>query len=178
MLNFFCSHPVPLLTTIRYCSIVVNQSEGHFYPMVLTEVEELDLPQDPCNEEEKVQFSGHPIFMDYLLFQNDCRFQACVSESMTRILGCKSQSGNHWPVTQLHPPTHYGLTVQASFKVSTFLSCRLPERTIDSRPRFPPWRWKGLENWPDVWSLAITGSRVDMIRKSSSDYLFIWYLTF
>ena len=40
-------------------------------------------------------------------------------------------------------------------------SCNLPENTSDSRLRFPTWRWKGLENWLDVWSLVITGSRIE-----------------
>ena len=41
--------PVALPTLFRTVAVV----ENHFYPMVLTVVEELNVPQDPCNEDEK-----------------------------------------------------------------------------------------------------------------------------
>ena len=33
-----------------------NNFDSHYYSLLLTEVEELNLPQDPCNEDEKYNF--------------------------------------------------------------------------------------------------------------------------
>ena len=47
-------NPVDLPTLSR--SVVVDKSENHLYLMIMVEVEELNLPQDPCNEDEKYNF--------------------------------------------------------------------------------------------------------------------------
>ena len=57
--RFFTLNYIPVAFPAVSRSFVVNKSESHFYPMVLTEVEELNLPQDPCNEDEKYNFQVH-----------------------------------------------------------------------------------------------------------------------
>ena len=53
---FFTLNYIPVAFPALSRSIVVNKSESHFYPIVLAEVEELNLPQDPCNEDGKYNF--------------------------------------------------------------------------------------------------------------------------
>ena len=50
-----------------------NSSFNHFNSIVLTEVEELDLPEDPCNTDP------------------DYNFRACVSNSLSRRVGCRTR---------------------------------------------------------------------------------------
>ena len=51
--------------------------------MVMTEVEELDLKEDPCEKDEEYNFQVKA----YIRIGNSF-LQACVSESITRILEC------------------------------------------------------------------------------------------
>ena len=50
-----------------------NTTLSHYYRLALTEVEELDLPADPCNPDP------------------DYKFQACVKESLSSQVGCRSR---------------------------------------------------------------------------------------
>ena len=54
--RFFTLNYIPVAFPALSRAIVVNKSESHFYSMVLVEVEELNLPQDPCNEDGKYNF--------------------------------------------------------------------------------------------------------------------------
>ena len=54
--KFFTLNFIPLGLPALQGQLIVNNSESHFYPTVMTEVEELNLPQDPCNKDEKYDF--------------------------------------------------------------------------------------------------------------------------
>ena len=54
--RFFTLNYNPVALPTLFHTVVVNKYGSHYYPMVLTEVEELDLPQDPCNKDEKYNF--------------------------------------------------------------------------------------------------------------------------
>ena len=64
-----------------------SNSERIWYPIFLTEVEELNLPQDPCNEDEKYNFQVFTLFLAVSKITQD--FKACMSKSLTEIVGCK-----------------------------------------------------------------------------------------
>jgi len=69
--KFFAINWIHLTIPALHESILVNKTANRWYPIVMTEVEELNLPQDPCNGGEEYNF------------------QNCVSESITQLLGCK-----------------------------------------------------------------------------------------
>ena len=54
--TFFTLNFNPVAFSVLSRLVLVNKSASHYYPMVMTEVKELDLPQDPCNEDEKYHF--------------------------------------------------------------------------------------------------------------------------
>ena len=54
--RFFTLNYIPVAFPALQRTLVVNKSESHFYTMVMTEVYELDLTQDPCDEDEKYDF--------------------------------------------------------------------------------------------------------------------------
>ena len=84
--RFFTLSWISVAFPFLYQTVVVNRIESHFYEMVLTEVHELDLAQDPCNEDKKYIFQ---VFILLSVMSKLSRFQACVSKSITTILGCK-----------------------------------------------------------------------------------------
>ena len=47
---------IPVAIPALHESILVNKTANHFYPILMTEVEELNLPQDPCNDGEEYNF--------------------------------------------------------------------------------------------------------------------------
>ena len=51
--KFFAMTWMPWATPALQESISVNKTANHYYPIVMTEVKELDLPQDPCNDGEE-----------------------------------------------------------------------------------------------------------------------------
>ena len=59
-----------------------NSSGNYYYRISLTEVEELDLPEDPCN--------GDPGY----------NFQACVKRSLSSQVGCKTK-WDKWSKTEM-----------------------------------------------------------------------------
>ena len=60
---------IPALTEI----IFVNKTVKHYYPIVMAEVKELDVPQDPCNDDEEYDFQvGNMIIM--LFVRSDVLF--------------------------------------------------------------------------------------------------------
>ena len=54
--RFFILNYIPVALPTIFRVFVVDKTESHFYPMIMTEVEELNLPQDPCNKDEKYDF--------------------------------------------------------------------------------------------------------------------------
>jgi hypothetical protein len=50
-----------------------NETKSYYYGLALTEMEELDHPEDPCNPDQ------------------DYNFQACVKESLSRQVGCRTK---------------------------------------------------------------------------------------
>jgi hypothetical protein len=50
-----------------------NETRSHYYGLALTEMEELDIPEDPCNPDP------------------DYNFQACIKESLSRQEGCRTR---------------------------------------------------------------------------------------
>ena len=56
--EYFVSNTNPVgLPTLRL-KLNPNQTFNHFYRLALTEVEELDLPEDPCNTDLEYNFHG------------------------------------------------------------------------------------------------------------------------
>ena len=51
--RFFTLNWIPVAFPALYRTIAGNK---YYYSLLLTEVEELNLPQDPCNEDEKYNF--------------------------------------------------------------------------------------------------------------------------
>ena len=68
MLN---DNPVAFPTIIKIFN--PNKTFNNLYRIALTEVEELDLPEDPCNTDP------------------DYNFQACVRESLSSQVGCRTK---------------------------------------------------------------------------------------
>ena len=69
--NFFIVNLNLLSLPTIYKRLNPNTTTSHFYQFSLTEVEELNLPKDPCNEDKS-----------YL-------FQACIKKSISEKFGCK-----------------------------------------------------------------------------------------
>ena len=86
--RFFTLNYIPVALPMLHCAASVNTTESHYYTMIATEVEELNLPQDPCNEDETYNFQ---VFILLLAIPKLSESQACVSKSITDILGCKSK---------------------------------------------------------------------------------------
>ena len=63
----------PIFSIERLPEINPNTSDNFFYYPIMTEVEELDLPEDPCNPDP------------------DYNFQACVRESLSSQVGCRTK---------------------------------------------------------------------------------------
>ena len=71
--NYFIVNENPAGLPSVMLKLNPNSSGNYYYRIALTEVEELDLPQDPCNVDP-----------NYI-------FRACVKESLSRKVGCKSK---------------------------------------------------------------------------------------
>ena len=86
--RFFTMTSIPVALPALKRQILVNTTESHFYALVMTEVEELELAQDPCNNAEKYNFQ---VFLYFFVFPVPALSgsQACVSKSITDILGCQ-----------------------------------------------------------------------------------------
>ena len=54
--KFFAMTWIPMAVPALHDSILVNKTANHYYPIVMAEVKELDLPQDPCNDGEEYNF--------------------------------------------------------------------------------------------------------------------------
>ena len=54
--RFFTLSSIPDALPALKRQILVNKTESHFYTLVMTEIEELDIAQDPCNNDEKYNF--------------------------------------------------------------------------------------------------------------------------
>ena len=54
--RFFTLNYIPVAFPALQRTLLVNTTESHFYAMVMTEVDELDLAQDPCNQDKEYNF--------------------------------------------------------------------------------------------------------------------------
>ena len=54
--RFFTLNWIPVAFPALARTVAGNKLDSFFYSLLLTEVEELNLPQDPCNEDEKYNF--------------------------------------------------------------------------------------------------------------------------
>ena len=54
--QFFTRNYIPVTLPTLQRTIIVNTTESHLYTVISTEVEELNLPQDPCNRDETYNF--------------------------------------------------------------------------------------------------------------------------
>ena len=71
--KYFLINFNPIDFPIVYEKIIPSSSPSFYYRLALTEMEELDLPEDPCNTDP-----------DYI-------FQACVRESLSSQVGCRTK---------------------------------------------------------------------------------------
>ena len=67
--KFFAMTWIPLAIPALHESILVNKTANHYYPIVMTEVEELNLPQDPCNDGEEYNFQVDNLILFFLCCQ-------------------------------------------------------------------------------------------------------------
>ena len=54
--KFFAMNWIPLTIPALREFILVNKTVNHWYPIVMAEVKELNLPQDPCVDDEEYNF--------------------------------------------------------------------------------------------------------------------------
>ena len=71
--NYFIFNDNPVGLQKEMMKIYPKTSTSHFYRLAMTEVEELDVPDDPCNSDP------------------DYNFQACVKESLSSQVGCRTK---------------------------------------------------------------------------------------
>ena len=71
--NFFIITENPTFVPALLKVLEPNRTSSHYYCLTLTEVEELDVPEDPCNTDP------------------DYSFQACVRKSLSSELGCRTK---------------------------------------------------------------------------------------
>ena len=70
--RFFTLNWIPVaLPSLHSGGLDENKLESYFYTLLLTEVKELNLPQDPCNQDEKYNFQVDPFCSEYRLCQNN-----------------------------------------------------------------------------------------------------------
>jgi hypothetical protein len=81
---FFAINENPISFPSLSLEIYPNKSERHYYHLTMTEMEELDLPEDPCN------------------LDRNYNFQACVKEGLSRQVGCRTNwdrwTNSNWPI--------------------------------------------------------------------------------
>ena len=63
--TFFTLNFIPVAIPKLYWGTLVNETKNYAYPMVMTEVQELDLPQDPCTVDNKYNFQVDYIVCTY-----------------------------------------------------------------------------------------------------------------
>ena len=54
--KFFTLNYIPTALPSLFRTILVNETVNHYYKMIMTEVEELDLNEDPCEKDEEYNF--------------------------------------------------------------------------------------------------------------------------
>ena len=99
--TFFTLNFIPVAIPKLYRGTLVNETKNYAYPMVMTEVQELDLPQDPCNMDKRYNFQVIPVFV----YLNKACFQACVSKGITWKLSCQVKWEEQQSDTNLPPCT-------------------------------------------------------------------------
>jgi hypothetical protein len=69
---YFAINNNPTTFPSIFLPIRPNETKSYYYRLTLTEVEELDLPEDPCNPDQ------------------DYNFNACIKEILSREVGCRT----------------------------------------------------------------------------------------
>ena len=59
--TFFTLNFIPVAIPKLYRGTLVNETKNYAYPLVMSEVQELDLPQDPCNMDKRYNFQVIPV---------------------------------------------------------------------------------------------------------------------
>jgi hypothetical protein len=70
---YFAVNSNPTVFPGTWLTIHPNETESYYNGLTLNDVEELDLPEDPCNPDR------------------DYNFQACIKESLSRQVGCRTR---------------------------------------------------------------------------------------
>ena len=65
--KFFALNWIPLTIPALQESLLVNKTANRLYPIVMTEVEELNLPQDPCNDGEEYNFQVDNLILLFVM---------------------------------------------------------------------------------------------------------------
>ena len=73
--RFFTLNWIPVAFPALARTIAGNKLDSFFYSLLLTEVKELNLPQDPCNEDEKYNFQVNQFCMECQLCRNYSDFR-------------------------------------------------------------------------------------------------------
>ena len=75
--KYFLINTNTLEFPIIYIKTQKSTTPNYYYKLFLTEVEELDLPEDPCNTDP------------------DYNFQACMKEILSSQVGCRTKTSSH-----------------------------------------------------------------------------------
>ena len=95
--NFFIITENPTFVPALLKVLEPNRTSSHYYCLTLTEVEELDIPEDPCN--------------------SDYNFQACVMESLSSQVGCRTEDNT--PFADNHTFGHLNSSEKGKPKIVT-----------------------------------------------------------
>ena len=60
--KFFTMSYIPTAMPFLFKALLMNETSNHYYQMVMTEMEELDLAQDPCVGDEQYDFKVSHVF--------------------------------------------------------------------------------------------------------------------
>ena len=63
-------HEMPFL----FKALLMNETSNHYYQMVMTEMEELDLAQDPCVGDEQYDFKVSHVLRQSVPPKNESKF--------------------------------------------------------------------------------------------------------
>ena len=87
--NFFFGFYNPNYPMLRETAVNPNTTLNYYHYLIVTDVEELDLPEDPCNPD------------------HDYNYQTCFKQSLSRQVGCRT-SWDRWSRTDLTLCTDMG----------------------------------------------------------------------
>ena len=137
--NYFIVNENPAGLPSTMLKLNPNSSGNYYYRISLTEVEELDLPEDPCNVDP------------------DYNFRACVKQSLSSQVGCRTK----WDSWSQEGMELCSQMEQFRFSTGTFdyLTRRsLPESSLVSTTRWTILNWTKSPGCRDAGSPASTRS--------------------